>query len=575
MMRGMMQRATRSLSAVLAALVLATPVAAQVVTGTVTDSASGQPIPGAVIQLLDQTGEARGRGLSDIRGVFAVRATGTVSSVRVVRIGFRPSVTAITALPATGLRLDVAMTRIPAFLDPVRVLAAQCNSRRNRGRSPVALIEQARAGLLASVLTREQNPAAMTRLIFERTFAEDARAAGRAADGQPDQAPERQHVYRDSATQQTQSFRSARQAAAFVNDGFYSEVDGTAVFDAPDADVLLDDAFAAGYCFRVMPRDRSRPREVGLGFEPATRRDGRVDVEGALWIDTVARELRRLEFEYLGLNRQVELRRPGGSIDFRTLVNGLVIVERWQLRLIGAAADTLPYGPEGSFRVRYRYFDVHSGGELASAEWSDGTTWRATLGTATGRVSLRDGTPAAGVTLLLTDTPYHASTDSAGNFRIPDLLPGTYRVAVNDEALRSIGLSVPTTYRVVTARDSTHLRVTMPSRADVIADGCRGPGPFDPNSRAFVLGRALRTDGSPIEQAMWDVRINTPEGWMDFATNGRTGSDGLMPLCSGLRRGLEIEITARSPEGLVDVQRRRLTEDATIIPFVFPLPTTP
>lgn len=541
------------------ALAATSPLAAQSVTGTVSDSASRQPIPGAVVQLLGERGEERGRGLSDIRGAFLVRATGDVRSVRVVRIGFRPSVTPVTDIPATGLQLDITLRRIPAFLDPVRVVAAQCNERRNRGRSPIGLIEQVRAGLLASVVTREQNPAAMTRLTYERTFENGPR--------EPSQS-----VFLDSATRQTQSFRAARGAATYVQSGFYVEVDGEGYFDAPDAETLLDDAFAAGYCFRVMPRDRSRPREVGLGFEPAARRPGRVDVDGALWIDTVSRELRGMEFRYIGLNRAIEAMEPGGEIIFRTLPNGMVIVERWQLRLIGARVDTVASTRAGMARVVPRYFEVHSGGELASADWRDGTQWRAPLGAATGEARWRTGEPAAGVTLVLTGTPFRATADSAGRFAFRGLLPGTYKVAVLDEPLRSIGLSVPTVHRIGSARDSTEVAFTLPTRADVVADGCRAAGPFDPTSRAFVLGRAMRSDGTPIEYATWDVRIQTPEGWMDLATNGRTGSDGLMPLCSGLRRGVEIELIVRSPEGLTDVQRRRLTDDATIIPFVFPLP---
>lgn len=552
-----------ALKALLAMFLLATPATAQVISGTVTDSASRQPIPGAVVQLLGAQGEERGRGLSDIRGAFLIRATGDVRTLRVVRIGFRPSIRSVATVPATGLHVDVALARIPAFLDPVRVIAAQCNNRRNRGRSPVGLIEQVRAGLLASVVTREQNPAAMTRLTYERMY----------EDG-PEE-PTRQSVLLDSATQQTQSFRAARGAAEYVESGFYLAGYNQGYFDAPDAETLLDDAFASGYCFRVMPRDRSRPREVGLGFEPASRRAGRVDVDGALWIDTVSRELVRMEFQYIGLERPIAAMQPGGSITFRTLPNGLVIVERWQLRLIGTRVDTVESARARSMRPMLRYFEVHSGGELASATWRDGTQWSAPLGTVSGEARWRTGEPAADVTVLLTGSPFQATTDSAGRFTLRGLLPGTYKVAVLDEPLRSLRLSVPIAARVVSARDSTAVAFTLPTRADVVVESCRAAGPFEPTSRTYVLGRALRSDGSAIERAMWSVRTQTAEGWIDLESYRRTGSDGLMPLCSGLRRGIEIEMIVLSPEGLVDVQRRRLTDDATIIPFIFPLPSTP
>lgn len=541
----------------------ASPVQAQVVTGSVVDSTSRQPIPGAVVQLLGANGEEYGRGLSDARGAFVVRVRGDVRRVRIVRIGFSPrllDVSIAAAEPAARALGDIAMRRIPAFLDPVRVVAAQCRGRSNRGRSPIALIEQARAGLLTSVVTRDQNPATMRRLTYERLFEGDSRR------------PTEQIVRSDSSTQQTRSFRAAQDAGSFVESGFVQPLGDEQIFFAPDADVLLDDRFAAGYCFRVMPRDRDRPREIGLGFEPATRRAGRVDVEGALWIDTVARELRELSFRYVGLNRRIEALGPGGSVSFQTLPNGLVIVDRWSMYLIGEVPDTLASSRPGTVRLSARLVEVRNGGELAAARWSDGTEWRAALGTVTGSARWRDGRPASGATLALGDTPFRTVVTDAGQYSFEGLLPGSYTVFVDDSALLSIGLDMPTSQRVTTDRDSTRLELILPTRADVAGRHCPASGPFDPNNRTLFLGRALRTDRAPIEDAIWGVRLNTPEGWVEVAKDGRTGSNGLMPYCTGLRRGAELEVTVRTPEGLVDVQRRRLTEPATIVPFVFPMP---
>jgi hypothetical protein len=532
--------------------------------GSVVDSASGRPIVGAVVEALDASGASRGRVLTDASGSFTLRAAGEAQQLRVVRIGFRPFTLDLAppaAVTATTQLAPIAMRRISAFLDPVRVVAAQCNERRNRGQSPIGLIEQARAGLLASVVTRDQNPAAMTRLTYERSFEDGPRV------------PTRQSVLVDSATQQTQSFRAARGAASYVAAGFYVEVDGDGYFDAPDAEVLLDDAFAVGYCFSVLPRDRSRPREVGLGFEPASRRAGRVDVDGALWIDTVSRELRSMEFSYIGLDRRIQARRPGGHIVFRTLPNGLVIVERWQLRLIGARVDTLASGRGGRTQTVPRYFDVHSGGELASADWRDGTTWRATLGTATGQARWRDAQPAAATTLVLSGTPFRATTDSAGRVVFRGVLPGTYALEVLDEPLRSVGLGIPTKYRIASNRDSVALSLTLPTRSDIVVDQCIAQGRVEVRSPpTYLLGRALRADGTPIEGAVWTLRAESGGEWSDIAVNGRTGSDGLMPYCRGLQRGSTIELVVRAPEGLVDKRRVRLDDAATVVPVVFPIP---
>lgn len=546
------------------ACVAASPGAAQTLGGSVVDSASQQPIPGAVIQALGAGGELRGRALSDARGSFAVRTSGDVRRLRVVRIGFRPQLIEIAEPPARGATLAlgrIAMRRIPAFLDPVRVVAAQCRTRRNRGQSPIGLIEQARAGLLTSVVSREQNPATMTRITYERSFEDDPRD------------PTRQLLRLDSATAQTRSFSAVQDAAGFVRRGFMDVIAGEQYFFAPDAETLLDDRFAEGYCFRVMPRDRQRPTQVGLGFEPADRRPGRVDVEGALWIDTVARELRTLEFRYVHLDRAVESRDPGGTISFRSLPNGMVIVDRRDLRMIGAVTDTLTPFRNGALRLQQRLIELRSGGELTAATWVDGTRWDAPLGRVAGIARWRDDSLAAGALIALSGTPYRAQVDSAGRYAFTGLIPGRYRVVVVDSALLRIGLGIPTDLRVSTDRDSTVQDLELPARSDVTADYCRTQGFFRPTARpTYLLARALRDDGTPIEDAIWTLRGIEGGEWEDIATNGRTGSDGMMPYCSNLRRGMMIELLVRSPEGLTHAQTLRLEEAVTVVPVVFPTP---
>lgn len=537
---------------------------AQAVSGTVVDSASRQPIAGAVVQLLGPGGEERGRGLSDARGAFALRPSGDIRRVRVVRIGFLPFVAELARIASPGDATplgEIAMRRIPAFLDPVRVVAAQCRTRGNRGQSPIGLIEQARAGLLTSVVTREQNPATMTRITYERRFDGDLRV------------PTQQRLRLDSATAQTRSFSAVQDAAGFVRRGFMDVIAGEQYFFAPDAEVLLDDRFAAGYCFRVMPRNRDRPREIGLGFEPADRRPGRVDVEGALWIDTVARELRELEFRYVGLDRRVASQEPGGSISFHTLTNGMVVVDRWQLRMIGATTDTVASSRAGTVRLRGRFIELHSGGELTGAAWADGTRFAGTLGSVRGSARWPDGTPARATWLALSNTPYRSATDDEGRFAFSGLIPGRYRVVVVDSALLSVGLSIPTELHIRSDRDSLEQDLVLPSRADLVAEQCRREGSAPPRARpTYLLGRALRSDGSPIEGATWSLRAIEDGEWTDLAVNGRTGSDGTMPYCAGLRRGMQVELIVRSPEGLTDAKRLVLEDAATIVPVVFPRP---
>ena len=77
----------------------------------------------------------------------------------------------------------------------------------------------------------------------------------------------------------------------------YAEVlnDSMTTFYAPDGDALASPGFLATHCLStVQDADETR---IGLGFEPKPGRRV-VDVNGVLWIDTVAGGPRQLEFRY-------------------------------------------------------------------------------------------------------------------------------------------------------------------------------------------------------------------------------------------------------------------------------------
>ena len=83
---------------------------------------------------------------------------------------------------------------------------------------------------------------------------------------------QRHEVRIDSGALSTASYVAAQQATDFVQQGFRADSGGEHVYFAPDADVLLDDAFASGYCFHIMGRNAARANQVGLGFRAADRR---------------------------------------------------------------------------------------------------------------------------------------------------------------------------------------------------------------------------------------------------------------------------------------------------------------
>ena len=80
-----------------------------------------------------------------------------------------------------------------------------------------------------------------------------------------------------------------------VAHGYADVVDTMTAFYAPDGDALAAPGFLATHCLR--PVESEDEATVGLGFEPKPGREV-VDVEGVLWIDTIAGGPRELEFQY-------------------------------------------------------------------------------------------------------------------------------------------------------------------------------------------------------------------------------------------------------------------------------------
>lgn len=534
--------------------------------GTVRDSVTQRALPGAVVLLLDAAGLTLHRNITDGTGRYAVPLAQGARRLRVQRIGFRPQT---VALPAEGLNtptLDVSLMALPQFLERREVIASGCPRRSDTGLA-IALLEQAREGLLAMVVAREENPATLTRVTFERRLDGDDRF-------------DSQLVRLDSTDRSSRSFQSAHSAADFAERGFMESDETGNTLHAPDADVLLDDRFVGAYCFQLARAERARPNELGLRFEPARRERGRVDIDGILWVDTLARAIRGIEFKYVGLDPQVERLIPGGRVSFREMPNGMILVDRWHLRLVGSSlafatprrvaapmsrpriptsigggggSSTRPgdravggggggvvggvSGGGGSrAQARVDFFVKENGGEVAVARWGDGDSWRAPLGAL--RLSARDasGAPAAGVRLRLEGTDYAGTTDSAGSLYLLNLLPGPYRVAAEDARLSEIGLNIPTTGKFEAVRDSTaQLAVNVQTAAEYVSSRCgAGRRALRGDAIPFIAGRIVTSDGLPLGgRPQVNVRRElVPGQWQRVNANFRPGTDGLFFICS-------------------------------------------
>jgi hypothetical protein len=455
-------------------LITLTPALRAQVAGTVRDSASQQPLPNTAVIVLEPTGKPVSRGVTDQQGRFRLATTsGKVTrrsapktvyplKLRVLRMGFRPREIPLTAASA-GTVWDIGLVSFPIQLEEVQVVAVTCPQRPDR-KAALSLLRQVRMSLLANVVARSQSSATMQRLLYERRF--DA-PSGRIVN---------QAVRTRVTSSTSEPFSAARSAAAFSRQGFLEDSSGTHTYVGPDAETLIDDAFAERYCFKVAPPDRARPLQVGLGFEPVDREDGRIDIVGTVWIDTLSRVLREANFHYVGLDQQTTALSPEGRLSFRELSNGVVIIDQWSLRLAGerrqGGRTLVGRTPEVSaMGARERPQEI--GGEIARASWADGYSWEAPLGTIRLRAVDGQGRPASGSVVQLLDTDYRATTDASGTFVLSDLLPGPYTASVRDPRLAALDVPSTTTLRLSAVRDSTiDARVVVESADDYVMRRC-------------------------------------------------------------------------------------------------------
>ncbi len=547
-------RALRTALALIIVLPVMRTLAAQDLRGTVRDTLRRQPIAGAVVMLLDSSGAVLARRITDENGRYFIALPPAVRAARVVRIGFQPREVPIPKSAGDARELDITMIPVSTMLATVRIRDESRCSRRSDRAAALGLWEQARAGLLATVVASETNTAFIRRLGFVRNL-----------DGTSDRVMSFR-VRADSATGVVRSFNASRSAAEFVRRGFVSDSAREESLFGPDADVLLDDAFASAYCFRLADPESSRPTQVGIAFEPVGYTRGRIDIDGTLWVDTAARALRDIDYRYIGLPGRTDAYHPGGRVSFLAMGNGTVMIDRWVIRGVAVENHLPAYDPRA--RSRDRLYVTETGGELESAKWPDGRTWHDSLGTVEITARTRAGAPAVRAMLALADSPYAGTTDSLGNTAIKDLLPGPYSIVILDPRVASLGIQVPTSVKFVASRDSTvREALTVPTAEDWVASECVRMRQWEVGDSVFVLGRVLTTAGKPVQDAEVSFSLLAGPGlWKRIGNFFTTGSDGVFQSCNDkYAPGAPVKITVR-PAGMQPVEvTQTLTGNLTLV----------
>jgi hypothetical protein len=536
----------------IAFLVGSEPLLAQQIRGVVRDSATGTPIAGAVVALLRADGATVARGLTDVDGTFSIGPAAAARRIRVLRIGFRP-----TEVLVGTQAMQIAMTKVSMVLDAVTVSASSCQRWTGR-ESAMAVYEHARAALLAMVLARSKR-GSFVALRYDQTL-----------EGTSDHIV-RNVVRVDSTTRSSVSFSAALGAPDFVESGFGRQQADGFEFLAPDADILLDERFARGYCFHLAPPAPGRVGQIGLGFAAARPARDRVDIEGTLWVDTIGRTLRDIEFRYVGLDPFLERFRPGGRIAFEELSNGTMLITQWALRLVGTRIDTVREHRRGG-RVenveRTGVVASIAGGELASAWWPDGTRYEGSLGRLLIQARNEDG-PVAGARFRLVDTPIERASDSVGRAELAPLVPGPYEVVIIDSALKQLSLTIPTGVQFMAARDSVHsATISVPTLAEYVARRCTDSGRRPPVGSRYLLARVLTPYDEPVGDLDYliEKRPINSESLEAPVAKGEIGTDGVIELCSPrLEPGSFITITITRRGQPPIVVSRTVTEEVTLM----------
>ena len=236
--------------------------------------------------------------------------------IRAERIGFR-STESVPVEVGEGevVVLDVVAPAQAVLIEGVDVEGGRrCDLRVESGRATLALWEEARKALDVALWTDDDGRFVYELQSWTRRF---DRSGRRLLNERLDR---RTHVGRHA-------FRAVS-PEALAEEGFVqgSNADGRFYY-APDAGVLLSDAFLGTHCFEAVRVDG----RLGLEFEPVPGRD-LTEVRGTLWFAPGTSRLERLEYRYVNVAEAVD-ERFGGEVVFEELPGGEWIVREWEIRM--------------------------------------------------------------------------------------------------------------------------------------------------------------------------------------------------------------------------------------------------
>ncbi len=454
------------------------PLAAQVVDGKLVEEAGRAPVARALVSLVDSAGRAVARSQTRADGGFRLTAPrpGTYR-VRAERVGRAATESEPLALGAGELRpLQLEARGEAVMLEGIVAAAGErgCSVRPDRDTRVATVWEEARKALAGAEWTRVNEPSHFS----VRQYTRDMDAATLTVRKEEAEVHRARHVT---------PFR-ALPVEQLAERGYVQREGRERVYYAPDAEVLLSEAFLDTHCFSLA-RDEKKPGMVGLAFQPARGRR-LPDVSGTFWLDEATAELRELDYEYTGVDvveramdhrgRPVPMRPHewGGRLEFDRNAEGAWFVRRWRIRM-PVTGTLVPEGGRLGAQAQVGLVGVReTGAEVVGLRSAAGQVVIADrpAGGAAVRGVVHDSTrarPLAGATVFLVGTEHVTETDSAGAFVLAGVPDGRYSVAFSHPRADSL-VYVPDPVEVELAagrEDSVRLSLGRPRRLAAASAG--------------------------------------------------------------------------------------------------------
>jgi hypothetical protein len=506
----------------------------------IVDEETSAPVFGAIAYLLDERGDIVRSILTDEQGrALFVSVPAARYRVRAEMIGMatlESNLFDVTEEPTGPRELRLVPRAIDLEAIDVRAERRRCIARPTQeGLAVATLWDEARKALSAAAITEVQGLYRYETMTYERDV--DANSGV---------------VLRDEESRGQGYMRTPFETLApedLIAGGFVRRDGRDLVYYAPDANVLLSDAFLDTHCFRL-EEDSDESTLVGLAFEPLERRGRVTDVGGTLWLDRQTAELRLLEYTYYNLDLQIRSVAARGRVEFQRMPAGTWIVPDWWIEMPIVGTRFLD---DGSSRVALtrmrraggRVLDVHEAGGRRLAG-------RNPTGGIEGIVIDSAGTPVVGARVGAVGWSQEAFTDAQGSFALLGMREGTYEVRVVDQRLAAFGLVPPLVVRDVIPGEVSYLQLHLPRVADLLRAVCLEHA--GASEGAALVGRILDNAGRPVQnatvRAKWSSLGSLGGGgaagvlFRDISgLEATTGADGIFRLC-GVVRGERLEIVS-------------------------------